>query len=80
MPFRTLPVYKPDMEQLKTVDEVIDALGGTTATARIALRSPQSVTNWRNAHKLPCGTFLRLNRALEALGKTAPAELWGMEE
>jgi hypothetical protein len=75
-----LPVYKPRMELLETVDEVIDALGGTTATGRIAIRSPQSVTNWRNAQKLPCGTFLRLNRALEAIGKKAPPELWGMEE
>lgn len=66
--------------QLTTASAVIDALGGTTVVARLADRSPQAVTNWRAADRLPAETFLVLQAALKASKKEAPASLWGIRE
>ena len=35
------------MDEIKTVDGLIDALGGTTKTATIFGVSPPAVSNWR---------------------------------
>jgi hypothetical protein len=64
---------------LQTANEVIDSLGGTTKTAKIACRSPQSVSNWRAANRLPAETFRRLTEKLAERGMEAPPELWGIE-
>jgi hypothetical protein len=68
------------MEQLATASQVIDALGGTTKVAKLCEASPQSVTNWRKANRLPPGTFLVINQQLARIGKTAPPSLWGIKE
>jgi hypothetical protein len=67
------------VRSLHTVDEVIDALGGTAVTARLTGRSLQAVSNWRFAKRLPADLFLLLSRALSEKGATAPPSLWGME-
>lgn len=64
---------------LTTAGQVIDKLGGTTATARLTDRLPQHVSNWRATGRLPADTFLILSKELEALGVTAPAEIWGIK-
>lgn len=70
---------------LATSSEVIDALGGTAATAALAspgaprgVCSLQSVTNWRSAGRLPAYTFLLFTTALNARGYRAPSMLWGI--
>lgn len=68
------------MRELQTVDEVIDQLGGTAATARLTARKDQHVSNWRAAKRLPADTFLILRAALAERGLTAPARLWGIRE
>ena len=67
-------------KKLSTAAEVIDALGGTVATSRLAGRKAQHVTNWRAAGKLPANTFLVLSAALKERGKEAPPSLWGITE
>lgn len=67
-------------DSLQTATEVIDALGGTSATARLTHRKPQHVTNWRSSGRLPADTFLILSRALEQRGKFARPQLWGIAE
>jgi hypothetical protein len=67
-------------ESLTTASDVIDALDGTTAVARITGRKPQHVTNWRASGRLPPATFLILSDALKGRGKAAPSSLWGIDE
>lgn len=64
----------------ETVDQVINTVGGTAAAARLVRASPASVSNWRAAGRLPSRTFLIFREALAALGATAPAALWSIDE
>ncbi|HEX5424878.1 MAG TPA: hypothetical protein VFW94_15125 [Candidatus Acidoferrales bacterium] len=66
--------------ELQTADEVIDALGGTAATARLTGKNPQHVSNWRAAERLPAETFLILQDELRARDLIAPPSLWGIRE
>lgn len=68
------------MDELTTADDVIDALGGTSATGRLTGKSPKAVSNWRKRASLPSDTYLIMSRELAALGKAAPASLWGISE
>lgn len=63
---------------LATAAEVIEALGGPAATARLTGRKAQHVWNWKNSDRLPAETFLVISSELEALGKSAPPSLWGI--
>lgn len=65
---------------LHSADDVIDAVGGTSAAARLARASIASVSNWRNAGRLPPRTFLIFRRALAVIGAAAPAALWGIDD
>lgn len=65
---------------LTTATAVIDELGGTTAVAKLVGKTPQSVTNWRAANRLPAETFLVLSAALKKLKREAPSSLWGIRE
>jgi hypothetical protein len=70
------------MQTLETTDDVIDALGGNAAVARLTDRDPGVVWNWRSAYRgsFPASTFLVLQGALRSINRTAPPSLWGMEE
>ncbi len=66
---------------LTSASEVIDALGGTTATSRITGRKGLTpVYNWRATGRLPADTFLVLQAKLAERGYTAPPALWGIVE
>ncbi len=71
------------MRELRTVADVIKALGGASETSRIASRTrprtPQAVSNWRRYKTLPPTTYLLLTEALEERGFSASPKLWGME-
>ncbi len=64
---------------LNTPDAVIDALGGTFKTAEKLGRTPQAVSNWRAAKRIPSDLFLSVDAALRAAGlpKAAP-QVFGM--
>lgn len=66
--------------ELKTVDDIIEKLGGPTALAKLTGRKAQHVNNWRVAKRLPANTFLVLRKELEARELSAPAELWGITQ
>lgn len=70
------------MSDLITTGAVIDALNGTGAVSRLCGRSPQAVSNWRrdDRAKFPAETFVVMQAALAAIGKSAPAQLWGMDQ
>jgi hypothetical protein len=66
-------------EQLQTASEVIDALGGNQAVGSLTERQAKTVWYWRDTGKFPANTFLTINSALLAQGKTASASLWSMK-
>lgn len=68
------------MELLTTVDAVINAVGGTSAAARLTKRKPQHVSNWRYEKRIAAETFLIFMDELEKLKLTAPAKLWGITD
>ena len=51
-----------------TVDEFIEALGGTFAAARIFKVTPPAVSNWRAAGALPARLHLKALRVASARG------------
>lgn len=68
------------MVRLKTSSDVIDALGGTAATARFTGRKDQHVSNWRATGRLPADTFLIISKELERKSLKASPSLWGIKE
>ena len=68
------------MNTLNTTDDVIDALGGTSAVARLLGVSPPVVHNWRGRvrGRFPAETYVVLTAALKDIGTSAPDRLWGM--
>ena len=66
---------------LTTVREVKLALGGNTAVAILTGSKPSAAGNWGGPKcpQFPSKTFVVMNEALAAIGKSAPASLWGMK-
>lgn len=50
---------------VRTVQEAVEALGGTTATAAIVKVVPHAVSNWKRAQFIPPGHHLPLYLALQ---------------
>lgn len=69
-------------EQINTVDEVIERLGGRGEVARLTGVTTQAVTNWRTRepYTMPPETFLVLTKALNEKNLYAPPSLWRMRE
>ena len=65
--------------ELHTVDEVVDALGGTGLVADLVKNSDAAVSNWRKAGQFPANTYLIIRGELEKVNKTAPDALWAMK-
>ena len=70
--------YKCPM-RLETTKEVIDAIGGTSAAAKLTGRSYNAAHNWRKFSTFPANTYLTMTAALDERGHTAPPSLWGMQ-
>lgn len=64
--------------ELSTTAEVIEALGGVAAVARLTGRRYGAAFNWKGFIKFPADTFVVMQTALLAAGCIAPASLWGM--
>lgn len=62
-----------------TTSDVIEALGGNMAVARVLNASPQAVSNWRRFDTFPSNTYVALSAALRAIDKSAPPSLWAMK-
>lgn len=64
-------------EQINTVDEVIEKLGGRGEVARMVGVTTQAVTNWRTRDRgFPPETFVVLTEALQKKNLSAPQSLW----
>lgn len=68
------------MHELRTAEQVIEALGGPAATARLTGRKDQHVWNWKRDGRLPAKTFLIVSQELQSRGLTAPPALFGIDE
>jgi hypothetical protein len=66
--------------ELQTVEAIIDALGGTAATARLTGRKANHVSNWRSTKRFPANTYLIMQQELRSVGKAARPEHWGIKE
>lgn len=64
---------------LDTVDEVVDAVGGTFGAAKLAGVSPSGVSNWRARGRIPADKSMIFAEALKPLGKTANPNVFGIE-
>lgn len=64
---------------LRSVDEVVKALGGTAATASVAGVGPSAVSNWRVRGKIPQENFLLVRDALAKDGKEADLSIFGFK-
>ena len=62
-----------------TVDDVIDALGGTHAAAQLFGVTDAAVANWR-VRGLPPRRFLSMRSVLTSYRIAAPPSLWHMLE
>ncbi len=66
---------------LNTTREVAAALGGTKAVANLTGRKYSAAANWvqDRSPQFPANTYVVMSDALAAIGKSAPASLWGMK-
>lgn len=69
----------PEGIVLETVDEVVDAVGGTFEAAKIAGLTPPGVSNWRSRQRIPGNKSMIFAEALKPLGKTASPCVFGFE-
>lgn len=65
---------------LKTVDEIVNALGGTTATALAAEIEPNAVSMWKARGKIPPNRFLVISKLLLRTGHQADPAVFGFME
>ena len=68
------------MISIETATDIIDALGGNAAVARLTSSTAKAVSNWRAFDRFPSNTFLLLKSELMRLGISAPDHLWSMRE
>jgi hypothetical protein len=65
-------------KRLHTAEEIVDAIGGTAATALLTERKMQHVSNWKASGRLPPDTFMIVKKELERRGFTASPTLFGI--
>jgi hypothetical protein len=65
---------------LQTVDQVIDACGGTAKCAELCGRTLAAVSNWRAEQKIAPQTILVIRKRLAEQHLEAPSMLWGIPD
>lgn len=65
---------------LKSVDEVIEALGGPGKTAELARVGTSAVSNWSKRGRISQGSFMIVRDALAARGQEAAPSVFGFKE
>jgi hypothetical protein len=67
--------------QLKTFDEVVEALGGKRKVAELLDQNTAAVCNWqRRRSRFPTKYYKVMAKALKKQRASAPDELWGFVE
>jgi hypothetical protein len=69
-----------DAKRVTTVADLIKALDGQAAAARLFGTTPQNVDHWRRKGRIPAHHFLPQRKALAGKGIEAPVTLWGFEQ
>jgi hypothetical protein len=64
---------------IKSVDDVIEVLGGTGKTAAISRVGATAVCNWRTRGEIPPEHFLLISGALAAIGERADISVFGFK-
>lgn len=64
---------------LRTVDDVIEAVGGTAKAAALAGVKLPAVSNWRSRGQIASDKFIIFSTELERIGKTAAPSVFGLE-
>jgi hypothetical protein len=64
---------------LRSVEAVVEALGGNTATADLAGVGISAVSNWKARGAIPTENFLTFSRALARLGKKVDPTVFGFK-
>jgi len=62
-----------------TLDELIQAFGGTAATAKKFGVVPSAVSNWKSAGQFPERMHFRVFQEAQALGISLPADFFQAE-
>jgi hypothetical protein len=65
---------------LNSVDDVIEALGGTSATASLAGVGTSAVSMWSKRREFPAEYFVLFRDALAALGKEVDPSVFRFKE
>lgn len=68
------------MNTLQTASDVINAIGGTAATAALTGRKMPAVSNWRKSNRIPSELFLVVSQAIEQRGARVVPSVFGMSE
>jgi hypothetical protein len=66
------------MKKLTSTADVLDALGGTAAAARLLGIKRSTVSMWKVGGRFPSSSYLALSDVLRSHGIECPPELWGM--
>jgi hypothetical protein len=70
-----------DYRFLTTFDDVIAELGGVVEVSKLTKRSRSAVCNWRNnGERFPAAHYLRIRKALHALGCKADLRLYTFQD
>jgi hypothetical protein len=68
------------MRDLRTAQEVIDALGGLAAVCELTGANTKQAWNWAGrAEMFPSNTYVVMQRALRRRSLRAPAWMWNMK-
>ena len=65
---------------LRTVDDLVETLGGTTKVAELCGTTSAAVSNWRSRRKIPSEKFVLVEAALRKRGHDAPKRLFNFAE
>lgn len=66
--------------QVRTASEIVDALGGTGAVARLVNITPGAISHWRRDNRIPPRSYLILAPELERIGIEVHPSILGIPE
>jgi len=64
---------------IKTVEQAVEALGGTGETAKAARVNPSAVSNWKTRGYIPSDRYLLIKAELKRRGQKVSPRLFGFE-
>jgi DNA-binding transcriptional regulator YdaS (Cro superfamily) len=65
---------------LKSVEDIIDALGGTAAAANLLGLSRPAISNWKHRRSIPPENFFAISGALAKKRLRADSAVFGFRE